>query len=154
MLSEFSFSGRVQRLLPVTRVHEVGGQSSSRCDIKEELQPSGVNRYPALPTGKRAYDLLSQAVHVLRVSSIGDSSRTTYNVGFNQFCSFLTVAGITVPGISLPQLLSIVCTFAAYLFFFRGLQPSTIRSYILLRCIFILFSRFTTVHNSLVYSVY
>jgi hypothetical protein len=51
-------------------------------------------------------------------------------VGFKQFAAFLTVAGITVSGFSLAQLLSTVCAFAAYLFFFRGLQPTTIRSYI------------------------
>lgn len=51
-------------------------------------------------------------------------------MGFRQFCEFLKVCQVTVHNISLPRLSHIVCCFAAYLFFFRGLQPSSIRSYI------------------------
>lgn len=40
------------------------------------------------------------------------------------------MARITVGGLSVPDILTLMCTFAAYLFFFRGLAPSTIRSYI------------------------
>ena len=51
-------------------------------------------------------------------------------MGFKQFCTFLGVAKITTSGMSLTELLAIMCVFAAYLFFFRGLQPATIRSYV------------------------
>lgn len=40
------------------------------------------------------------------------------------------MARITFTGLSVQQILSSMCMFAAYLFFFRGLAPSTIRSYI------------------------
>jgi len=69
-------------------------------------------------------------VQVLRESSVGDDSNKTYNVGFNQFCIFLVVARITVTGMTVPDILSVICSFAAYSFFFRGLAPNTIRSYI------------------------
>ena len=51
-------------------------------------------------------------------------------MGFKQFCAFLGVAKITTSGMSLTELLAVMCVFAAYLFFFRGLQPATIRNYV------------------------
>ena len=51
-------------------------------------------------------------------------------MGFRQFCIFLAVSKLTMAGLELSGTLSLVCTFAAYSFFFRGLQPATIRSYL------------------------
>lgn len=69
-------------------------------------------------------------MQVLRESSVGDASNATYDVGFNQFGLFLVVARIAVAGLVVPELLAVICKFAAYLFMFRGLAPNTIRSYI------------------------
>ena len=123
-------SGRVARLLPVEGVHSVQGQSSGRRNIETATRPPGTSSYPSLPTGKGVGDLLSRAVQVLRESSVGDASNATYDVGFNQFGLFLVVARIAVAGLLVPELLAVICKFAAYLFMFRGLAPNTIRSYI------------------------
>jgi hypothetical protein len=127
---KFFDAGRIQRLLPVERVHPIGGQLRSGCNIQEKVQPPRVVQYPSLPSGTGAHKLLSHAVQVLRESAVGESSKVTYHVGFKQFCTFLGVAKITTSGMSLTELLAIMCVFAAYLFFFRGLQPATIRSYV------------------------
>lgn len=117
-------------MLPIKRVHQVGGQQGGGRDIAAPVQLTHPKEYPALPSGGAAHELLSTAVQVLRHASVTDGSRSTYNVGFRQFCLFLAVANYTLEGQDLPGLMSLACTFAAYSFFFRGLQPGTIRSYL------------------------
>ena len=116
-------------MLPIQVIHSVTGQCSSGRHLTASI-PSATCDYPTLPSGDAAQALLTRAVQVLRHASVADTSRATYNVGFRQFCIFLAVSKLTLSGLELPDLMALICTFAAYSFFFRGLQPSTIRSYI------------------------
>jgi len=116
-------------LLPIQGIHSVTGQCSSGRHLTASI-PSASCDYPTLPSGDAAQALLTRAVQVLRHASVADTSRATYTVGFRQFCIFLAVSKLTLSGLELPDLMALICTFAAYSFFFRGLQPSTIRSYI------------------------